>query len=870
MAGFKVLEPAVLYDKVGQGGMGTVYRGRHFKLDLDVAVKCLKRSLAEDSPDFVARFEREARLAASIAHQNVVRVMDVHCSHGLHYIVMEFVRGESARERVLRKGKLTEQEALAIVLGAASGLAEAHSHGIVHRDIKPDNLLVSTEGRIKVADLGLAKAESAGQSLSAASSVMGTPQYMAPEQWESPNVGPAADVWALGATLYYLLCGEHAIQMTSVAAVARRALEDFPSLRDACPGLREEVYELFARCVATDPKDRFANGSALLKALRPLVTISEDALSDAASASNQARAAVVTPPPRETLVKIRQEVEADTRIDSSEANTLVSASNRDEVPETLVDGVDALEATPPVAASSGGWLKVVVVLALAVGGYGWTAGWFSESINMGDTADLFAAKQRYKKGMELLRQPGKLDAAIAELQQALQLSDQVPEAKKPLAQALDKRAERAEASDLDLAYRSSKRANDLLPEDRVIKPRFEALSAKMRQRLLAGFALQSTKTSSVESRAGLLSQVRLLAGINVLAVSSTFDLRGSVRSKGVRRLGLIVPQKQSISRNPMGTLRDVQIIDGEFSTAVTLPVGDSTIRFRLEDEQGVVAMQSVVVRVQGTVGNVLDKPTKVGGCPQYEIYNAAGCRMLPINVQPFVMGNSAETKLLGLNEKRHNVELTIPMWLAETEVTRAQWLRIMNTSPWLEEAGPASGKLPASYMTQQEAIAFCKRLTALERAAKRLPADHIYVLPTEAQWEFACRGGADTMYGKGITAANLSDYAFFGGTIINLGNKSPTLVGMRKANAYGLFDMQGNVSEWCRDMGIKDTVGLIQTSTYRDGVRDPFSVSGSQPIHRGGNFASLQRSLRCSARSSAELSFKSARIGFRPALARPR
>jgi hypothetical protein len=100
--GFKVLDPAVLYAKIGQGGMGAVYRGRHFKLDLDVAVKGLKPSLAAEDADFVKRFEREARLAASIAHQNVVRVMDVQVKNGLHYLVMEFVRGETARERVKR------------------------------------------------------------------------------------------------------------------------------------------------------------------------------------------------------------------------------------------------------------------------------------------------------------------------------------------------------------------------------------------------------------------------------------------------------------------------------------------------------------------------------------------------------------------------------------------------------------------------------------------------------------------------------------------------------------------------------------------------------------------------------------------------
>jgi serine/threonine protein kinase len=176
--GFKVLDPAVLYAKVGSGGMGAVYRGRHFTLDLDVAVKCLKPSLVDEDPDFVKRFEREARLAASIAHQNVVRVMDVQQRNGVHYLVMEFVRGETAAERVKRKGPLSEREALAILLGATAGLAETHARGIVHRDIKPDNVLVSLEGRVELADLGLARSSGAvdGRSMSMPQSrIMGTP-----------------------------------------------------------------------------------------------------------------------------------------------------------------------------------------------------------------------------------------------------------------------------------------------------------------------------------------------------------------------------------------------------------------------------------------------------------------------------------------------------------------------------------------------------------------------------------------------------------------------------------------------------------------------------------------------------------------------
>jgi serine/threonine protein kinase len=193
--GFKVLDRCVLYAKVGQGGMGAVYRGRHVDLDIEVGVKCMLPAFAASDASFDLRFQREAHLAARVSHQNLVRVFDVKDAHGVHYMVMEYVRGETAHERVLRKNNgllgrgLAAGEAVAIVLGAARGLAEAHGQGIVHRDIKPENVLISAEGRVKLADLGLGRArdgggakssQPGGEGVSMASLsriAMGTPRY---------------------------------------------------------------------------------------------------------------------------------------------------------------------------------------------------------------------------------------------------------------------------------------------------------------------------------------------------------------------------------------------------------------------------------------------------------------------------------------------------------------------------------------------------------------------------------------------------------------------------------------------------------------------------------------------------------------------
>ena len=271
--GFKVLEPCVLHSTLGKGGMGTVYRGRHQNLGVDVAIKCLKPELAREDQQFVARFQREARAAAQLTHSNVVHVYDVRECSGVHYLVMEFVEGENVRERVKRRGPLPVGEALQIAHGAARGLAAAHRTGMVHRDIKPDNILISRDGVVKVADLGLAKPGDGQAGMTRSNVVMGTPQYMPPEQWKGvKHVGPQADVWALGATIYFMLTGRHAIGGKKFSEVHLQVTsKPFPDVRAVRPEAGPELAAVLDRCTRSDPAERYADCSELVVALDELL-----------------------------------------------------------------------------------------------------------------------------------------------------------------------------------------------------------------------------------------------------------------------------------------------------------------------------------------------------------------------------------------------------------------------------------------------------------------------------------------------------------------------------------------------------------------------------------------------------------------------
>jgi serine/threonine protein kinase len=308
VAGSKILPPCVLTDLLGRGGMGAVYRAHHLNLAIDVAVKVMKPQLVADDPQFVARFKREGQSAASISHQNVIRVFDVDEYAGLHFLIMELVVGETARQRVARKGPLPVPEALQIVHDAAMGLGAAHALGIVHRDVKPDNLLIANSGQLKVADLGLAKPTMGGGSgslMSTANQVMGTPAYMPPEQWESPAVGPTADVWALGATLWFLLAGEEAFDARDgnfPRVMKQIVLQPFPDLRKKRSDVPDGVHAVLAKATAKEPKDRYADGNELATAIAAL-GVPRASLRDVAGVSD-ARTLVSTP--IKELDKIKQ------------------------------------------------------------------------------------------------------------------------------------------------------------------------------------------------------------------------------------------------------------------------------------------------------------------------------------------------------------------------------------------------------------------------------------------------------------------------------------------------------------------------------------------------------------------------------------
>ena len=258
-----------LGERLGVGGMSTVRLARDRRLEREVAIKVLAEHLAED-PQFVARFRREALAAASLVHPNIVQVFDFGLDEpsGRHYIVMERINGQSAAEILRERGILPVPEALAIVSHACRGLDYAHRHGVVHRDIKPGNLLRNEEGIVKVADFGIARTMGDESSITQVGSVLGTAAYLAPEQAHGEEVGPQADLYALGVVTYQLLSGRLPYEAQSLTELALKQQREAPALLHKMnPEVTPQLAAAVDRALALDARDRFADAEQMREAL---------------------------------------------------------------------------------------------------------------------------------------------------------------------------------------------------------------------------------------------------------------------------------------------------------------------------------------------------------------------------------------------------------------------------------------------------------------------------------------------------------------------------------------------------------------------------------------------------------------------------
>lgn len=263
--GMIVGERYEIISRIGSGGMADVYKAKDHKLNRLVAVKVMKAEFSEDR-GFIAKFEKEAQAAAGLANPNVVNVYDVGEDRGIYYIVMELVQGITLKDYITRKGKLTVREATSIAIQVSLGLEAAHRSNIVHRDVKPQNIIISTDGKVKLSDFGIARAASSN---TISSNVMGSVHYSSPEQVRGGFSDAKSDIYSLGITMYEMVTGRVPFDGDTTVAIAIKHLqEEMTSPRKYAPDLPYSLEQIILKCTQKSADRRYSNMTEVIDDLK--------------------------------------------------------------------------------------------------------------------------------------------------------------------------------------------------------------------------------------------------------------------------------------------------------------------------------------------------------------------------------------------------------------------------------------------------------------------------------------------------------------------------------------------------------------------------------------------------------------------------
>lgn len=270
MKGQKINDRYQIIKSIGEGGMANVYLAYDTILDRNVAVKVLRGDLSSDEK-FVRRFQREALSASSLSHPNIVEVYDVGEDNDQYYIVMEYIEGKQLKDVLRKRGKLTITEVIDIMQQIADGLSVAHDSYIIHRDIKPQNIMILENGLVKITDFGIAMAMNSTQ-LTQTNSVMGSVHYLPPEQANGSGSTLKSDIYSMGILMYELLTGKLPYKGENAVEIALKHLkEPLPSIRDEIPDIPQSVENVILRATAKNPKNRYNDAREMLEDLKTVM-----------------------------------------------------------------------------------------------------------------------------------------------------------------------------------------------------------------------------------------------------------------------------------------------------------------------------------------------------------------------------------------------------------------------------------------------------------------------------------------------------------------------------------------------------------------------------------------------------------------------
>lgn len=351
--GMYVADRYEIVGKIGTGGMSDVYKAMDLTLGRNVAIKVLKPEFSEDL-NFVTKFRTEAQSAAGLEHPNIVNIYDVGSERGMHYIVMEYVEGITLKTYIEKKGQLSFKEAVSIAIQVGRGIEAAHNKGIIHRDIKPQNIIISTEGKVKVTDFGIARA---ANSNTISSDVMGSVHYSSPEQARNGFVDGKSDIYSLGIVMYEMVTGRVPFDGDTTVAVAIQHLQEEMVAPSAyAPNLPISMEKIILKCTQKNPDRRYESMTALLADLRKALVSPDEDFVVMVPAVNQDKTRVIA---EDDLKQIKEEA------GSIYLKTDEAVRKKAEIPEEYEDEDDELEDDEDTGELNPKMEKAITIMGIA-------------------------------------------------------------------------------------------------------------------------------------------------------------------------------------------------------------------------------------------------------------------------------------------------------------------------------------------------------------------------------------------------------------------------------------------------------------------------------------------------------------------------